>query len=99
MPPDGQFPSVTQTPNPEVPASTDRALALSQSLRADIALATDPDADRLGAAVAGRSSASGEWPMTYLNGNHIAALLTHFKLAKLNELGLMPRSPIVVKTL
>src|SRR5438309_1880995 len=51
MKPDGQFPNVSLSPNPEVPASMDRAAALAQTLGADIVLATDPDADRIGAMV------------------------------------------------
>jgi phosphoglucomutase/phosphomannomutase len=54
MTPDGQFPNVTKTPNPEVPESMDRAAVLGASSRADLALATDPDADRLGAMAPGR---------------------------------------------
>src|SRR5262245_45636578 len=93
MTPDGQFPNVTKTPNPEVPESMDRAAALGAASRADLALATDPDADRLGAMVPGRD---GVWrPIT---GNQIAALLTHFKLHKLAQLGRLPGSPIVVTT-
>src|SRR5213078_1107383 len=45
MKPDGQFPNVTQAPNPEFPASLDRAEKVAKSVKADIALATDPDAD------------------------------------------------------
>jgi phosphoglucomutase/phosphomannomutase len=99
MRPDGQFPNVTQTPNPEVPASMDRAEALARSVQADLVLATDPDADRLGAMmpVADSHPQSPDW--AFLNGNAIAALLVHFKLAKLAEQGRMPRSPIVIKTL
>jgi phosphoglucomutase/phosphomannomutase len=104
MTPDGQFPNVTQTPNPEVPASLDRAEALARSVRADLVLGTDPDADRLGAVAAVRSGHKGaaegpDWPLEFLSGNSIAALLTHFKLERLAEQGLMPPSPIVVKTL
>src|SRR5262249_37186823 len=58
-------------------------------------LSTDPDADRLGAMIPDKEGKS----FRYLNGNTIAALLTHFKLTKLAEEGLMPRRPIVVKTL
>ncbi len=94
MKPDGRFPNVTQTPNPEVPASMDRAQTLAQEVGADLVLATDPDADRIGAMV---PDDAGKWHV--LNGNTIAALLTHFKLSKLAEQGLMPRQPIVVKTL
>ncbi len=52
MEPDGQFPNVTKSPNPELPESLDRAIALAQQRGSDIVLATDPDADRIGAAVA-----------------------------------------------
>jgi phosphoglucomutase len=100
MKPDGQFTNVTQTPNPEVPVSMDRAVALAKANTADLVLATDPDADRLGgmAPVRGEGSgARGEW--MFLTGNMIAALLTHFKLSKLSEQGRMPSAPIVVKTL
>src|SRR5205814_6960677 len=53
MTPDGQFPNVTKTPNPEVPESMDHAGALAVTVRADLVLATDPDADRLGAMIPG----------------------------------------------
>jgi phosphoglucomutase/phosphomannomutase len=94
MRPDGQFPNVTQTPNPEVPASMDRAEALAQQAGADLVLATDPDADRLGAMI---PLPNAEWRA--LNGNEIASILTHFKLSRLAEQRTMPRSPIVIKTL
>ena len=96
MKPDGQFTNVTQTPNPEVPASMDRALALAKQHKADLVLATDPDADRLGA-MAPVKLAGEEWRV--LTGNTIAALLTNFKLSRLAEQGRMPSAPIVVKTL
>jgi phosphoglucomutase/phosphomannomutase len=51
MKPDGMFPNVTQTPNPEVPVSMDRAEALAKKEQADLVLSTDPDADRLGAMI------------------------------------------------
>ena len=94
MTPDGQFPNVTQTPNPEVPASMDRAGALAQQIGADIVLATDPDADRLGAMF---PDAKGT--LQFLNGNQLGAILTHFKLSKLAMAGGMPPRPVVVKTL
>src|SRR5262249_36056218 len=93
MRPDGQFPNVTQTPNPEVPASMDRAVATARRHGADLVLATDPDADRLGATVPDRG---GDW--RFVTGNEIAALLTHFKLCKLAQQGALPRSAIVVRT-
>jgi phosphoglucomutase len=93
MTPDGQFPNVTKTPNPEVPESMDRAAALAQKNKADLVLATDPDADRLGAMVPDKN---GEWHV--LTGNQMAALLTHFKLNKLTQQGRLPPSPIVIRT-
>jgi phosphoglucomutase/phosphomannomutase len=104
--PDGQFPNVTKTPNPEVPESMDRAAATAARQQADLVLATDPDADRLGAMVpAGLGAqspvlshdvdASG-W--RFVTGNELAALLTHFKLSQLQQQGRLPPSPIVVTT-
>jgi phosphoglucomutase/phosphomannomutase len=93
MRPDGQFPNVTQTPNPEVPASMDRAAAVAAEQHADLVLATDPDADRLGAMVPDRE---GGW--RFVTGNELAALLVHFKLNKLVQKGQMPASPIVITT-
>jgi phosphoglucomutase/phosphomannomutase len=87
------FPHVTQTPNPEVPASMDRAADLAKRQAADLVLSTDPDADRLGAMFP-----DGEGGWRFVTGNQIAALLTHFKLNKLAQQGRMPQSPIVIKT-
>jgi phosphoglucomutase/phosphomannomutase len=112
MSPDGMFPNVTGTPNPELPGSMDRAVAVARANNADLILSTDPDADRLGAMIpdlvsGGAVSAdSHHSPLTthhspdwrFLSGNEIAALLTHFKLAKLAEGGELPPSPIVIKT-
>jgi phosphoglucomutase len=93
MTPDGQFPNVTKTPNPEVPESMDRAAALARQHMADLVLATDPDADRLGVMVPDKN---GQWHI--VNGNQMAALLTHFKLNKLTQQGRLPSSPIVIRT-
>lgn len=95
MKPDGQFPNVTKSPNPEVPESMDRAVRTAQSIAGDIILSTDPDADRLGCMIPA-GAASQEW--RFVTGNEIAILLTHFKLEQLAKRGEMPRSPIVVKT-
>lgn len=93
MTPDGQFPNVTKTPNPEVPESMDRAATLARQHEADLVLATDPDADRLGTMVPDKN---GDWHV--LNGNQMAALLVHFKLNKLTQQGRLPSSPIVLST-
>src|SRR5438445_2537483 len=93
MTPDGQFPNVTKSPNPEVPESMDRAVVTAKSVKADLILSTDPDADRLGTMIPDRE---GGW--RFVTGNEIAALLTHFKISKLAQGGQLPRSPIVIRT-
>src|SRR5207253_560064 len=99
MTPDGQFPNVTKTPNPEVPESMDRAVATARQHSADLVLATDPDADRLGAMIPlSRSQGSSEEGYRFVTGNELAALLTHFKLKQLIQQGQLPRSPIVITT-
>jgi phosphoglucomutase/phosphomannomutase len=77
----------------------DRAVTWAcQDPPADLILATDPDADRLGAMIPLRLGASIPEEWRYTNGNEIAALLTHFKLSQLKEQGRLPRSPLVVTT-
>lgn len=94
MEPNGQFPNVTDLPNPEFPKSMDRAEVFATSIKADLVLATDPDADRLGGL-----APDAEGKFHFLTGNQIAALMTHFKLSKLTENGIMPGRPIVAKSL
>ncbi|HLW64425.1 MAG TPA: phospho-sugar mutase [Gemmataceae bacterium] len=93
MEPNGLFPNVTKSPNPEVPESLDRAIAVAKERQADLVLATDPDADRLGGAMA-----DGRGSFRILTGNEIAVVLTHFKLQRLTAQGMMPASPIVITT-
>lgn len=94
--PDGQFPHVTGTPNPENPACMDRAEAKAREMSADLVLATDPDADRLGGLACTSPDGKGDYrPIT---GNEIAALLTHFKLSQLARRGSLPDAPIVITT-
>src|SRR5262245_1098790 len=94
MKPDGQFTNVTKSPNPEVPESLDRAERVAKENEADLVLATDPDADRLGGLT---PDGSGEY--RFLTGNEIAALATWFKLSQFKKLGKMPPSPLVITTL
>ncbi len=74
--PDGDFPTV-ESPNPEEPAALKMVLELADKTSADMAVGTDPDADRLGIAV---RNLEGE--MTLLNGNQTMVLLTDFLLKK-----------------
>ncbi|VTR94930.1 phosphoglucomutase : Uncharacterized protein OS=Candidatus Entotheonella sp. TSY2 GN=ETSY2_36385 PE=4 SV=1: PGM_PMM_I: PGM_PMM_II: PGM_PMM_III [Gemmata massiliana] len=94
--PDGQFPNVTKTPNPEVPECMDRAERVGTERHADLIISTDPDADRLGA-MANRSP-DGKGTFRFITGNELAALLTHFKLAQLARAGSLPAAPIVITT-
>jgi phosphoglucomutase/phosphomannomutase len=89
--PNGLFPHVA-SPNPEVPASMDMAAALASKVNADMVLASDPDADRLGAMI----PRPGGW--RFLTGNEIIALATHFKLEQLAIRGQLPQSPLVITT-
>jgi phosphoglucomutase/phosphomannomutase len=94
--PDGQFPNVTKTPNPEVPECMDRAEKVAAEHKADLVLATDPDADRIGGLACNRPDGTGGY--RFLTGNEIASLLTHFKLEQLTRQGSLPASPIVITT-
>jgi phosphoglucomutase/phosphomannomutase len=91
--PDGQFPNVTKSPNPEVPESLDRAERVAREVGADLVLATDPDADRVGAL-----AADGRGRFRYITGNELCALVTWFKLDQLSRHGRMPESPVVITT-
>lgn len=87
--PDGDFPTVPfRAPNPEVPRAMDLAVQQASAKGADLVLATDPDADRIGCVVAHR----GQW--RFLSGNEIGALVVHHALAH----GKYPHQPIVLQT-
>src|SRR5262245_20585737 len=96
MTPDGQFPNVTKTPNPEVRECLDRAERVAKEHKAHLAIATDPDADRIGGLACRDKDGAGEY--RFLTGNEICALVTHFKLGQLAKAGTMPASPIIVTT-
>ena len=91
---DGRFPAVPfRAPNPEVPESMEQGVELARSLEADLVMACDPDADRIG--VVTRSS-RGDY--VFLNGNEISVLVAHYKLDQLKRLGRLPDNPLVIKT-
>jgi len=93
MKPDGAFPTV-KSPNPEEPAAFEMALAVARRENAELVLATDPDADRMGIAV---REAGGDYRL--LTGNHIAALLTWYICEQLKRSGKLPSNGVVLSTI
>ncbi|WOP21644.1 hypothetical protein R0I01_17290 [Bacillus pumilus] len=83
-----------QSPNPEEHAAFEYAIKLGEKQNADILIATDPDADRLGIAVRDHD---GEF--TVLTGNQTGALLLHYLLSEKQKLGQLPPRPVVMKTI
>lgn len=90
---DGNFPTVA-SPNPEEPAAMKMALDVAEKHCADVVLATDPDADRMGIAVR-----DDEGKMVRFNGNQTGAMLTYYILTRWKELGKLDSTKYVVKTI
>jgi phosphoglucomutase len=91
--PDGAFSSVKfRMPNPEVPESMEALIAEASRLGADVGVATDPDADRLGVVI--RQGAA--WRP--LSGNEIAVLLAAYIIETRRHLGTLPARGFLVKT-
>jgi phosphoglucomutase len=96
----GDFPTVA-FPNPEEAAALDMAIKLGKKERADVVMATDPDADRFGIAVpaAGSASGGGEPEFTLVTGNQMGVLLADYIFLSLKELGRLPPKPVMVNTI
>ena len=92
--PDGNFPTVNY-PNPESPAAFELALKLAKEVDADIILATDPDADRLG--VYAKDSKTGEY-MSF-TGNMSGMIICEYILSQKKERGLLKDDSFIVKTI
>ena len=90
---DGNFPTVV-SPNPEEPAAMKMALEKADETGADLVLATDPDADRLGIAVR-----NDEGKMVQLTGNQTWSFLTYYILTRWKELGKLNGNQYCVKTI
>lgn len=91
--PDGSFPTV-YSPNPEESTALALSLEYADKSNADLVLATDPDADRIGVAVRDKSG-----KMILLNGNQTAAILVYYILSRRDELKLSNKTAYVVKTI
>lgn len=92
--PDGEFPTVGY-PNPEDPKAFKLALALGNEKNADLVLATDPDADRLG--VYAKDSKTGEY--VGFTGNMTGMLIAEYILSQKKEKGLIPDNGALIKTI
>ncbi len=90
---DGNFPTVV-SPNPEEKAAMNMAIEKAKAMNADIVLATDPDADRVGLAV---KDDNGDFIL--LNGNQTASILTYYILTRWEELGKLTGKEFIVKTI
>ncbi|MBQ3247655.1 MAG: phospho-sugar mutase [Alistipes sp.] len=90
---DGNFPTV-ESPNPEERKTMAMAIELARKEGADIAMATDPDSDRIGVAL---RNGKGEYVL--LNGNQTLVLLMSYQLTRWAELGLIDGKQYVVKTI
>ncbi|WP_286844788.1 MULTISPECIES: phospho-sugar mutase [Sphingobacterium] len=91
--PDGNFPTVIY-PNPEEEDAMALAKKKGEEIDADLVLATDPDADRVGIAV---KNNKGEFQL--LNGNQIGSLLVYYVLSAKSELKQLGSNPYIVKTI
>ncbi len=91
--PDGDFPTVSY-PNPESPEAFELGLALAEEVDADLVLATDPDADRLGVYVKDKD---GEYHS--LTGNMSGCLLADYEIGQKKALGLLPDDSYLIKSI
>lgn len=92
--PDGNFPTVSY-PNPEDPKAFEMALELANKVKADIVLATDPDADRLG--VYALDTKTGEYKS--FTGNMSGMLIGEYILSEKKKLGTLPENGALIKTI
>ncbi|GGJ73452.1 phosphoglucomutase [Anoxybacillus voinovskiensis] len=91
--PDPNF-STVKSPNPEEHAAFEQAIRVGKEIDADLLIATDPDADRLGIAV---KNEDGEYVV--LTGNQTGGLLLHYILSQKQKQGTLPKNGVVLKTI
>ena len=89
----GDFPTVI-SPNPEEPAALAMAVEKAKEMDAELVMASDPDADRVGAAV---KNDKGEWVL--LNGNQTALMFVYYLITRWKELGKIQGKEYIVKTI
>lgn len=86
--------STVKSPNPEERTAFEYAINLGKKEHADLLIATDPDADRLGAAV---RMPDGEYQV--LSGNQIGAIMIHYILSAHKQAGTLPANGVVLKSI
>lgn len=91
--PDGNFPTVI-SPNPEEATALALGIKLAEAVDADLLMATDPDADRVGVAI---KDDKGDFIL--LNGNQIASLMVYYILKTRDKLDTLKKSQYMVKTI
>lgn len=91
--PNGNFPTVPY-PNPELESVFELSVKLAEENNSDIALATDPDCDRVGVVAKDRD---GNYKL--LNGNQIGLLLSEYILMSLKEKNKLPSNGVIIKTI
>lgn len=91
--PDPDFRTV-ESPNPEEHAAFKMAIQYGKRMDADILMATDPDADRLGVAV---KNEQGDYEI--LTGNQLGAIMLYYLLSEKKKLGILPKNGAVIKTI
>ncbi|MCL2256035.1 MAG: phospho-sugar mutase [Firmicutes bacterium] len=91
--PDGNFPTCPY-PNPENAEALSLGIKKAKEIHADIVIATDPDADRMGLVAKNK-----EGDYKILSGNEIGVLLTDFIFSKRKESNTLPKDPVYVKTI
>ncbi|MDE6358003.1 MAG: phospho-sugar mutase, partial [Duncaniella sp.] len=91
--PSGDFPTV-ESPNPENPPAMAMAIAKAKEVGADIVMASDPDADRVGCVIRDNN---GEYVL--LNGNQIVMILLNYLIERNRELGRIKGNEFAVKTI
>ena len=91
--PSGDFPTV-ESPNPENPSAMAMAIAKAKEVEADLVMASDPDADRVGCIIRDNN---GEYVL--INGNQIAMILLYYLMTRNTELGRITGKEYIVKTI
>ena len=89
----GEFPTV-ESPNPEIPSAMAMAIAKAEEVDADLVLASDPDADRIGLVI---KNTKGKYEL--VNGNQIQIIFLYYLMVRNRELGLLKGDEYIVKTI